>query len=56
MSGAAISRSGKKQTVHGTAEADEYIFEDNQSAIGLAKIPQFPGRAEHIGIKYHFIQ
>ena len=32
------------------------IFEDNQSAICLAKNPQFHGRAKHIGIKYHFIQ
>ena len=32
------------------------IFEDNQSAICLAKNPQFHGRAKHIGIKYHFIR
>ena len=31
------------------------IFEDNQSAICLARNPQFHGRAKHIGIKYHFI-
>ena len=32
------------------------IFEDNQSAICLARNPQFHGRAKHIGIKYYFIQ
>uniref|UniRef100_A0A1X7SFX4 Reverse transcriptase Ty1/copia-type domain-containing protein n=1 Tax=Amphimedon queenslandica TaxID=400682 RepID=A0A1X7SFX4_AMPQE len=32
------------------------IFEDNQSAISMAKNPQFHGRAKHIGIKYHFIR
>ena len=31
------------------------IFENNQSAICLAKNPQFHGRAKHIEIKYHFI-
>ena len=31
-------------------------FEDNQSAICMAKNPQFHGRAKHIGIKYHFIR
>ena len=32
------------------------IFEDNQSAICLAKNPQFHGRAKHIGIKYHVVR
>ena len=32
------------------------IFEDNQSAICMAKNPQFHGRAKHIGIKYLFIR
>ena len=32
------------------------IYEDNQSAICLAKNPQFHGCAKHIGIKYHFIR
>ena len=32
------------------------IYEDNQSAICLAKNPQFHGRIKHIGIKYHFIE
>ena len=32
------------------------IYEDNQSAICLAKNPQFHGRAKHIGIKYHYIR
>ena len=32
------------------------IFEDNQSAISIAKNPQFHGRVKHINIKYHFIR
>ena len=32
------------------------IHEDNQSAICMAKNPQFHGRTKHIEIKYHFIQ
>jgi len=32
------------------------IFEDNQSAICMAKNPQFHGRTKHIEIKYQFIQ
>ena len=32
------------------------IFEDNQSAICIAKNPQFHGRSKHIAIKYHFIR
>ena len=32
------------------------IYEDNQSAIAIAKNPQFHGRAKHINIKYHFIR
>ena len=32
------------------------IFEDNQSAISMAKNPQFHGRAKHIAIKHHFIR
>lgn len=32
------------------------IFEDNQSAICMARNPQFHGRAKHIGIKHHFIR
>ena len=32
------------------------IYEDNQSAICLAKNPQFHGRTKHIEIKYHFIR
>ena len=30
------------------------IFEDNQSAMCIAKNPQFHGRTKHIKIKYHF--
>jgi hypothetical protein len=32
------------------------IYEDNQSAISLAKNPQFHGRAKHIDIRHHFIR
>ena len=32
------------------------IHEDNQSAIAIAKNPQFHGRVKHINIKYHFIR
>ena len=32
------------------------MFEDNQSAISLAKHPQFHGRTKHVAIKYHFIR
>lgn len=32
------------------------MFEDNQSAICMAKNPQFYGHAKHIDIKYHFIR
>ena len=32
------------------------IYEDNQSAIVMAKNPQFHGRTKHIAIKYHFIR
>ena len=31
-------------------------YEDNQSAISMAKNPQFHGRTKHISIKYHFIR
>ena len=32
------------------------IFEDNQSAISMAKNPQFHGRSKHINIKFHFVR
>lgn len=32
------------------------IYEDNQSAIQMAKNPQFHGRSKHIDIRYHFIR
>ena len=32
------------------------IFEDNQSAISMAKNPSFHGRSKHIAIKNHFIR
>ena len=31
------------------------ILEDNQSAISMAKSPQFHGRAKHVDIRYHFV-
>lgn len=35
-------------------EKPTIIYEDNLPAIGLAKNPQFHGRAKHISIRYHF--
>ena len=32
------------------------IYEDNQSAIAIAKNPQFHGRVKHINLKYRFIR
>ncbi len=32
------------------------MFEDNQSAIQIARNPQFHGRTKHIGKKFHFIR
>ena len=32
------------------------IFEDNQSAIAMAKNPQFHKRSKHINIKYHYVR
>ena len=32
------------------------IHEDNQSAISLAKNPQFHGWAKHIDIRHHFVR
>ena len=31
------------------------IYEDNQSAISMAKNPQLHRRSKHIAIKYHFV-
>ena len=31
-------------------------LEDNQSAIAMAKNPQFHGRAKHIDIRHHFVR
>ena len=32
------------------------LYEDNQSAIAMAKNAQFHGRAKHIAIRYHFVR
>jgi len=37
-------------------EGPTLIFEDNQSAIAMAKNPQFHGRAKHIDIRHHFVR
>ena len=37
-------------------EGPTIILEDNQSAIAMAKNPQFHGRAKHIDIRHHFIR
>ena len=42
--------------LRGNPEEATRIYEDNQSAICLAKNPQFYGCAKHIGIKYHFVR
>ena len=36
--------------------APTVVYEDNQSAICIAKNPQSHGRSKHIDIKYHFIR
>ena len=37
-------------------EGPTTLMEDNQSAIDMAKNPQFHGRAKHIDIRHHFIR
>ena len=32
------------------------VLEDNQSAMAMAKNPQFHGRAKHIDLRHHFIR
>lgn len=32
------------------------LYEDNQSAIAIAKNPQFHGRTKHIDIKFHYVR
>ena len=39
-----------------TNDIPTLIFEDNQSTIGMAKNPQFHGRAKHIDIRHHFVR
>ena len=43
--------SGRHKPTKGTV-----IYKDNQSAISLAKNPQFHGRAKHIDLRRHFIR
>ena len=40
----------------GELEGRTTLMEDNQSAIVMAKNPQFHGRAKHIDICHHFIR
>ena len=42
--------------LYGSSMKEIIVFEDNQSAIQIAKNPQFQGRTKHIEIKYHFIR
>ena len=37
------------------SEGPNLILEDNQSAIAMAKNPQFHGRTKHIDIQRHFV-
>ena len=37
-------------------EGPTTLMENNQSAIAMAKNPQFHGRAKHIDIRHHFIR
>ena len=37
-------------------EGPTTLMEDNQSAIAMAKNPQFHGSAKHIDIRHHFIR
>ena len=39
-----------------SSEGPTLLFEDNQSAIAMAKNPQFHGRAKHIDIRHHFVR
>jgi hypothetical protein len=32
------------------------VYEDNQSAIAMARNPQFHGRAKHIDIRHHYVR
>ena len=45
----------QKSCIHASAVAVT-LYEDNKSAICLAKNPQFHGRSKHIDIRYHFIR
>ena len=58
MSGAAQETVWLKQLNQDLTGISELvvIYEDNQSAIEIARNPQFHGRAKHINIKYHFIR
>ena len=57
LSGAAQEAIWLKQLNQDLTEISEpvAIYVDNQSAIAIAKNPQFHGRVNHINIKYHFI-
>ena len=37
-------------------ETSILVYEDNQSAIAMARNPQFHGRAKHIDIRHHYVR
>ena len=42
--------------VSNSSKSPTLMFEDNQSAIAMARNPQFHGRAKHIEIKHHYVR
>ena len=42
--------------LNGSSERAAVIFEDNHSAVCMAKNTQYHGKSKHIDIKYHFIR
>ena len=56
LSGAAQEAVWLKQLNQDLTGINVVIYEDNQSAIAIAKNPQFNGRVKHINIEYHFIR
>ena len=58
LAGAAQEATWLKQLYQDLQESNKsiLIYEDNQSAISIAKNPQFHGRVNHINIKFHFVR